>query len=70
MRTRTRALRASGVAAVTALSILGFSAVASAGAIYCGGGRGPTAELAIQSAMDEPAQHRTMRRVCCARPAA
>jgi hypothetical protein len=53
MKTRTRTLRASGVAVVAALSMLVFSAVASAGAIYCGGGYGPTAEVAIQSAIGD-----------------
>jgi hypothetical protein len=53
MKTRTWTLRASGVAVVAALSILVFSAVASAGAIYCGGGYGPTADVAIQSAIDD-----------------
>jgi hypothetical protein len=52
MKSRVLTRRRSIVAAGAGASVLAlFAPIASAAAIYCGGGRGPTAEVAIQSAI-------------------
>jgi hypothetical protein len=54
MRRKTRRIGLSlttGAAAVTALVLATSSATASM--LWCGAGRGPTAEVAIQSAIDD-----------------
>jgi hypothetical protein len=50
---RTRLAVLTVGAAVFVLALLATAASAIASAIYCGGGRGPTAEVAIQSAIDD-----------------
>jgi hypothetical protein len=49
---RPRRVLAAGVG-VSLLAFLAPTASALAGAIYCGGGYGPTAEVAVQSAIDD-----------------
>jgi hypothetical protein len=54
-RTLTRRGALAVGAGVPVLAALAPTAGAITGAIYCGGGRGPTAEVAIQSAIDDAA---------------
>jgi hypothetical protein len=54
LRSRARSLGTPltiGAASVTALVM--FASSASASGLWCGGGRGPTADIAIQSAIDD-----------------
>jgi hypothetical protein len=51
MKARTRTLRATIVALVTGVAVLVLAGVAAASPIYCGSGRGPTPEYAINKAI-------------------
>jgi hypothetical protein len=51
MKARTRTLRATIVALVTGVAVLVLAGVVAASPIYCGSGRGPTPEYAINKAI-------------------
>ncbi len=53
MKARARTLRVTIVALVTGVAVLVLAGVAAADPLYCGGGRGPTPEYAINQAIDD-----------------